>query len=160
MSGVQHLTVAADEAEQRLDRWFRKRFPAVSQGQVEKLCRKGAIRVDGGRVKASTRIGPGQSVRVPPLPPAGPGREGGAGAPARPAAPKPVDHALAETVRAAVIFRDPQMIVLNKPAGLAVQGGTGQTRHLGAALAALHFERDDDPRLVHRLDKDTSGILV
>ncbi|MEL6575940.1 MAG: RluA family pseudouridine synthase [Pseudomonadota bacterium] len=163
MSRVQHLTVASDEAEQRLDRWFRKRFPALSQGQLEKLCRKGEIRVDGGRVKASTRIGPGQSVRVPPLPllPPGSGAEGGpALSPARPAAPKRVDDALAETVRQAVIFRDAQMIVLNKPAGLAVQGGTGQTRHLGAALAALHFERDDDPRLVHRLDKDTSGILV
>ncbi|MEM7499672.1 MAG: RluA family pseudouridine synthase [Pseudomonadota bacterium] len=166
MSGVQHLTVAADEAEQRLDRWFRKRFPQLNQGQLEKLCRKGAVRVDGGRVKASTRIGPGQSVRVPPLPEARAeageavaGRVEGRG-PAKPAAVRSVDEALAEEVRRAVIFRDEHMIVLDKPPGLAVQGGTGQTRHLGAALPALRFGREDDPRLVHRLDKDTSGVLV
>jgi 23S rRNA pseudouridine955/2504/2580 synthase len=70
MAGVEHLTIAADEAEQRLDRWFRKRFPHVSQGRIERMCRKGEIRVDGGRVKAASRVAPGQVVRVPPLPPA------------------------------------------------------------------------------------------
>ena len=68
MSGVQRLTVGPDEAEQRLDRWFRRQFPQVTQGRLEKLCRKGEVRVDGGRVKTSTRIAPGQVVRVPPLP--------------------------------------------------------------------------------------------
>ena len=66
MSGVQQVTIGEDEAEQRLDRWFRKRWPHVSQGRIEKMCRKGEIRVDGGRVKAATRIEPGQTVRVPP----------------------------------------------------------------------------------------------
>ncbi|MHA1528259.1 MAG: RluA family pseudouridine synthase [Alphaproteobacteria bacterium] len=153
MSGVQHLTVSPDDAEQRLDRWFRRQFPQVTQGRLEKLCRKGEVRVDGGRVKTSTRVGPGQVVRVPPLPEA---REDIAARtpPAGPSADEA--RALAD----AVVFRDDHLIVLNKPPGLAVQGGTGQHRHLVAMLAALRFGRDDDPRLVHRLDKDTSGLLV
>jgi len=157
VSGVQLLTVGPDEAEQRLDRWFRRRFPHVSQGRLEKLCRKGELRVDGGRVKASTRIGPGQVVRVPPLPEAEEAPEPTAAPAPAPAAP---DKAEAAALAAAVIWRDDHMIVLNKPAGLAVQGGTKQARHLGAMLGALRFGRDEDPRLVHRLDKDTSGLLV
>ncbi len=153
MSGVQHLTVVPDEAEQRLDRWFRRQFPQVTQGRLEKLCRKGEVRVDGGRVKTSTRVVPGQVVRVPPLPEP---REEPAARP-EPAGPSAIEsRALAD----AVVFRDDHLIVLNKPPGLAVQGGTGQHRHLVAMLAALRFGRTDDPRLVHRLDKDTSGLLV
>ena len=68
MSGVQTLTVAPGEGEQRIDRWLRRRFPHVSQGRIEKMCRKGDVRVEGGRVKASTRLEAGQSVRVPPMP--------------------------------------------------------------------------------------------
>ena len=152
MSGVQHLTVGAEEAEQRLDRWFRRQFPHVPQGRIEKMCRKGEIRVDGARAKSATRIAPGQVVRVPPLPDEAP----------PPPAPRETGPSEAEAreIRAAVVFRDEHMIVLNKPAGLAVQGGTGQHRHLGALLPALRFGREDDPRLVHRLDKDTSGLLV
>jgi len=153
VSGVRHLAVGPDEAEQRLDRWFRRQFPQVTQGRLEKLCRKGEVRVDGGRVKASTRVGPGQVVRVPPLPEA---RDDMAARP-QPAGPSTAEaRALAD----AVVFSDDHLIVLNKPPGLAVQGGTGQHRHLVAMLAALRFGRDDDPRLVHRLDKDTSGLLV
>ena len=154
MTGVQQVTIGEDEAEQRLDRWFRKRWPHVSQGRIEKMCRKGEIRVDGGRVKAATRVEPGQVVRVPPLPEAT----------ERPARPEPpqrrVDQADAEMLHRAVLFRDKHVIVLNKPPGLAVQGGSGQKRHLGSLLSALRFGREDDPRLVHRLDKDTSGVLV
>ena len=152
MSGVENLTIAHDEPEQRLDRWFRKRFPHVPQGRIEKMCRKGEIRVDGGRVKAATRIGPGQVVRVPPLPPT-------ADAPV-PAVPPEPDADAARTLLDAIIYRDDDLIVLNKPAGLAVQGGTNQRTHLGALLPALQFGRADDPRLIHRLDKDTSGLLV
>jgi 23S rRNA pseudouridine955/2504/2580 synthase len=153
MSRLQHLTVGLDEAEQRLDRWFRRQFPQVTQGRLEKLCRKGEVRVDGGRVKTSTRIGPGQVVRVPPLPDAPATLADRIG----PAGPSPAE---AQAMTDAVLFRDDHMIVLNKPAGLAVQGGTGQQRHLAAMLPALRFGRNDDPRLVHRLDKDTSGLLV
>lgn len=155
MTGVRQLTVGPDEAEQRLDRWFRRQFPQVNQGRLEKLCRKGEIRVDGGRVKTSTRIGPGQVVRVPPLP--DPPPETGAVSPREPAGPSDDE---AREIRQAVVWRDDHMIVLNKPPGLAVQGGSGQARHLGTLLEALRFGRADDPRLVHRLDKDTSGLLV
>lgn len=156
MSAVAMITVGPDEAEQRIDRWFRKRFPHIGQGRIEKMCRKGEIRVDGGRVKASSRVGPGQVVRVPPLP-----EDGGQPRTAPPGRKQPPisDEARAQ-IQHAVIHRDEHIIVLNKPPGLAVQGGTGQSLHLGALLPALRFERDDDPRLVHRLDRDTSGVLV
>jgi 23S rRNA pseudouridine955/2504/2580 synthase len=151
MSGVQHLTVAGDEAEQRLDRWLRRRFPHVTQGRIEKLCRRGEIRIDGGRVRAASRLAPGQVVRVPPLP------DAPAEPPTRGAGLDPGD---AEAIRAAVLYRDDRMIVLNKPPGLPVQGGSGVTHHLGRLVPALRFGREDDPRLVHRIDKDTSGLLV
>jgi 23S rRNA pseudouridine955/2504/2580 synthase len=156
MVAVEHLTVGADEAEQRLDRWFRRRFPHVAQGRIEKMCRKGEIRVDGARVKAATRIAPGQVVRVPPLPAAEDARS--VAAPA--AIPPEPDAEHAREIRDVVLFRDDHIIVLNKPPGLAVQGGTGQRTHLAALLPALRFGRPDDPRLIHRLDRDTSGLLV
>lgn len=152
MSGVQMLTVAPDEADQRLDRWFRRRFPHVGQGRIEKMCRKGEIRVDGGRVKASTRLAAGQKVRIPPLP------EAEASEAPRPAAR--ITPADAEAIRQAVIHQDAAMIVLNKPPGLATQGGSGQRRHVDALSQALVGEGEERPRLVHRLDRDTSGILV
>jgi 23S rRNA pseudouridine955/2504/2580 synthase len=149
MSGVQHITVGEDDGEQRLDRWLRRHFPQVNQGQVEKMCRKGDLRVDKGRVKANTRLAVGQIVRVPPLPET----------PA-PVHPRQVSRADAEMIRACVIYRDADVLVLNKPSGLAVQGGSGQSRHVDGMAEALMFERDEPPRLVHRLDKDTSGVLV
>ncbi|MEM7189296.1 MAG: RluA family pseudouridine synthase [Pseudomonadota bacterium] len=153
MTGVQQVTVADDEAEQRLDRWFRRRWPHVGQGRIEKMCRKGEIRVDGGRAKPATRVAPGQVVRIPPLP--------ADDAPRPVAEPRTkVDGGDAKMLQDAVLFRDDHMIALNKPPGLAVQGGSKQRRHLGAMLEALRFGRDDDPRLVHRLDRDTSGVLV
>lgn len=151
MSGVQTLTVGSDEGDQRLDRWFRRHFPLISQGRIEKLCRKGEIRVDGGRVRASTRVAVGQKVRVPPL--------GEAPPPAM--APRPrVSDADADMIRAAVIWRDDHLIVLNKPAGLPSQGGSGHLRHVDGLSEALRFGAEDKPRLVHRLDKDTSGVLL
>ncbi|MEX5730118.1 23S rRNA pseudouridine955/2504/2580 synthase [Rhodovulum iodosum] len=151
MSGVQSLTVDAGEGDQRLDRWFRRRFPHIGQGRIEKMCRKGEIRVDGGRVKPATRVEEGQTVRVPPLP------EPGEVA----AAPKPaVSQADAEMIRAAVIYRDDDILALNKPPGLAAQGGSGQRRHVDGLSEALRFGAAEKPRLVHRLDKDTSGVLL
>jgi 23S rRNA pseudouridine955/2504/2580 synthase len=152
MSGVQHVTVAEGEGDQRLDRWLRRRFPQVSQGRIEKMCRKGEIRLDGGRVKASSRVEEGQQVRVPPLPDAAP-------------APKPegagIADADAKMIRACVLYRDDDILVLNKPPGLPTQGGTGQgNRHVDALAEALTFGAEEKPRLVHRLDKDTSGVLV
>ncbi len=149
MSRVQLIEIAEDEAAQRLDRWFRRRFPVISQGRIEKMCRKGEIRVDGGRVKASTRLEAGQSVRVPPLP----------DAPAPPQIAR-VSDADAELMRRAVLWRDDHLIALNKPPGLPTQGGSKQSRHVDGLAEALTDGMDDKPRLLHRLDKDTSGVLL
>ena len=151
MSSVQNLTISHDEGDQRLDRWLKRMFPHLGQGRVEKMCRKGEIRVDGGRVKASTRLEAGQTVRLPPLP--APGSQNHI-------ARSRVTAADAEMIRKCVIYRDDDILVLNKPAGLAVQGGSKTTRHVDGMAEALRFEQPEDPRLVHRLDKDTSGVLV
>lgn len=154
MSGVQHLTVEPEETEQRLDRWFKRRFPHVPHGRVEKMLRKGEIRLDGARAKAADRVSAGQTVRVPPLPEPGEAEQ----RPAKPA--QAVSEADQEMLRACVLYKDADVIVLDKPPGLPVQGGSGQSRHLDGMLGALSFERSDAPRLVHRLDKDTSGVLL
>lgn len=148
---VQTRTVAADEADIRLDRWFRRHLPQVTHGLLEKYLRTGQVRVDGRRAKANQRLEPGQQIRIPPLP----------SQPAPPAAkPAPrINEGEAEAVRAMVIHRDAHVIAINKPPGLAVQGGTGTTKHLDALLDALRFD-GERPRLVHRLDKDTSGVLL
>jgi 23S rRNA pseudouridine955/2504/2580 synthase len=152
MSGVKTLTVSEDEGEQRLDKWFKRRFPHVTQGAVEKMCRTGQVRVDGGRAKASDRVAPGMTVRVPPLPdaeaPSRP-REGG------------ISNADIKMIQSAILFKDEHIIVLNKPAGLPSQGGSGQgDRHVDGLTEALKFGYKDRPKLVHRLDKDTSGVLM
>lgn len=151
MSRVQTVTVAPDEADQRLDRWMKKRFPQVSQGMIEKFCRKGEIRVEGGRVKSATRLEAGQSVRIPPLPDE-----------AAPVIQRTrISDADAKMIRNCVIYRDDHVIALNKPPGLAVQGGSGQAdRHVDALSDALIFDAEEKPRLVHRLDRDTSGVLL
>ncbi|MEZ5771492.1 MAG: RluA family pseudouridine synthase [Defluviimonas denitrificans] len=152
MSGVRTLTVAEAEGESRLDRWLKKRFPQITQGAIEKMCRTGQIRVDGGRVKASTRIGPGAQVRVPPLPKAD------APAPKREVSIADDD---ARMIQAAVLWKDDHIIALNKPPGLPSQGGSGQgNRHVDGLTGALMFGYKDRPKLVHRLDKDTSGVLL
>lgn len=148
MKAVLTIPVSADDGDVRIDRWFKRRFPKLTQGQIEKMLRTGQVRVDGARAKASDRLSAGQIVRVPPLPDA---------------APRPVDGVGAKDeayARELVIFKDADVIVLNKPAGLAVQGGTKTTRHIDALLPALKFEREEKPKLVHRLDRDTSGCLV
>jgi 23S rRNA pseudouridine955/2504/2580 synthase len=150
VSAVRHVTVQPEDADQRLDRWVRRLFPHVTQGRLERMCRKGEIRIDGGRARPSARLQPGQSVRLPPLPV-------DEGPPAAAVAVAPADAAM---IRAAVIYRDDHVIALNKPPGLAVQGGSGQTRHVDALAEALRFDRDEKPRLVHRLDRDTSGVLI
>ncbi len=153
MSGVTMIRVGADEGDQRLDRWLKKRFPQLTQGAVEKLCRTGQLRVDGGRVKAATRIEAGQEVRVPPLPAAEP-------VPAKPRAAQP-DPSDTQMIQAAVLWKDEHIIALNKPPGLPSQGGSGQgDRHVDGLTAALMFGYKDRPKLVHRLDKDTSGVLL
>ena len=151
MSAVQLIDIGSDEGDQRLDRWFRRRFPHVPQGRIEKMCRKGEIRLDGGRVKSSTRVTVGQTVRVPPLP------DGAAPTPTKGPVISDDDAAM---MRSMVLYRDDHIIALNKPAGLPTQGGSKQKRHIDGLSAALMFDADEKPRLVHRLDKDTSGVLI
>jgi len=152
MSRVQTIEIGRDDADQRLDRWFRRQFPHISHGVIEKLCRKGEIRVDGGRVKANSRLQAGQMVRVPPLP------DDVIDAPATTRVK--ITDADAAMMRNMVLYRDDHIIALNKPPGLPTQGGTGQTRHIDGLSDALCFGLDEKPRLVHRLDKDTSGVLL
>jgi 23S rRNA pseudouridine955/2504/2580 synthase len=151
MSRVQTVTIGPGDSDQRLDRWFKRLFPHIGQGRIEKMCRKGDLRVDGGRVKASTRLQTGQSVRIPPLPE--PGQVV--------SRPKPTtsdaDVALMQSM---VIYKDDDIIALNKLPGLPTQGGSKQVRHIDGMSEALCFGYDEKPRLVHRLDKDTSGILL
>lgn len=152
MNAVKLLTVSVDEGEQRLDRWFKRRFPQLTQGAVEKLCRTGQVRVDGGRAKASDRVAPGMEIRVPPLPTGD--------APSRPATGG-VSAADTKMIQDCVIFKDEHLIIINKPPGLPSQGGSGQgDRHVDGLTEALKFGYKDRPKLVHRLDKDTSGLLM
>lgn len=149
---VDTVTVRAEDGAGRLDRWFRRRYPTLGHGRLEKLLRTGQIRVDGKRAKAGDRVEPGQAIRVPPLPSAD-GQERPRPAPRL----RPNDAAM---LQQAVLYRDGSAIVINKPAGLAVQGGTKAERHIDGMLDALCFDGDERPRLVHRLDKDTSGVLL
>ncbi len=152
MSDVQLITVTEDEGEQRLDRWFKKRFPQVTQGHVEKMCRTGQVRVDSSRCKASDHVTPGQTIRIPPLPDA-----------AAPVARRAGSYSAADEkmIQNAVLWKDEHIIILNKPPGLPSQGGSGQgDRHVDGLTEALKFGYKDRPKLVHRLDKDTSGLLM
>ncbi len=215
MAEVETRTVVADEAGMRLDRWFKAHYPDLAFGHLQKLLRSGQVRVDGGRVKTSTRLDPGQAVRVPPLgvargatdnadpsdddlagegAPAGAGRrqpsppswgragEGGAGAggragrtaaphrtppqggreSARTATSQPTAYLAksANQLRDMILHEDDEVFVFNKPAGLAVQGGSGLSNHVDAMLEAFRDRKGQKPRLVHRLDRETSGVLV
>jgi 23S rRNA pseudouridine955/2504/2580 synthase len=142
--------VGDDESGMRLDRWLRRRFPLISISHLMKIVRKGEVRVAGRRADVSTRLVPGESVRVPPLRPAA-----GQGVPASCASPG--DR---EAIRAMTLFEDRDVIVLDKPYGLAVQGGSGTKRHIDGMLEALANKQGERPILVHRLDRDTSGVLL
>ncbi|MGE3302673.1 MAG: pseudouridine synthase [Hyphomonadaceae bacterium] len=147
---VYSLPVLEEDGAVRLDRWLRRRFPHLGQGQVEKLIRTGQVRVDGARAKASDRVSAGQMIRIPPFPQSAPRGEAEARVSAQ-------DE---KFVRSLVLHRDDHLIAINKPAGLAVQGGTKTARHLDALLDGLRFESEHRPKLIHRLDRDTSGVLL
>ena len=155
MSGVETREVDADEAGMRLDRWFKQHYPGLGFGALQKLLRTGQVRVDGGRAKADMRLSAGQAVRVPPL--AVDGRGGGGG-------PVTVNtirgRTDADALRAMLLHEDEATYVLDKPPGLATQGGSGVVRHVDGMLEAWRNRKGEKPRLVHRLDRDTSGVLV
>lgn len=148
---VDTRTITEDEADIRLDRWVRRHFPGVQQSAIQKACRTGQIRVDGKRVETGLRLVPGQNVRVPPLP---------AGPPPRIQLKAGPDPALRRELEQMLLYRDDHLFVLDKPHGLAVQGGPGIARHLDGMLDGLRDEGGPRPKLVHRLDRDTSGVLV
>jgi 23S rRNA pseudouridine955/2504/2580 synthase len=149
MRQVRTLFVDAGEDGSRVDRWFKRRWPHLNHIQLNKLLRSGQIRVDGGRVKANTLLAAGAQVRVPPFPDAAETAEKREGI-------SPRDAAFA---RSLVLYEDDQVLALNKPSGLAVQGGTKTSHHVDRLLSAWG-EGLERPRLVHRLDRDTSGVLL
>jgi 23S rRNA pseudouridine955/2504/2580 synthase len=146
---AQTRIVTEDETDIRLDRWVRRHFPGTQQSLIQKWCRTGHLRVDDAKAETGTRLAPGQAVKVPPM---------DAPVPVKP--PSRVDPNDARDLQKAVIYRDEQILVINKPYGLPVQGGPGITRHLDGMLDALRFDADHRPRLVHRLDRDTTGVLL
>lgn len=154
MSGVLNKLVQADEGGMRLDRWFKKHFPSLPHIKLQKLLRSGQVRVDGKRAEASSRLVEGQGVRVPPLPDE-------AAEPLRKSTQTTyVPKGMIKDLEDRILYIDDDILVINKPYGLAVQGGTGTNVHLDAALEELKFGMPEKPRLVHRLDKDTAGVLV
>jgi len=151
MAGIDHKQVESDEAGMRLDRWFKVHYPGLGFGHLQKLLRSGQVRVNGARVETSTRLAAGQDVRVPPLQTDD----------VRAAAPAVVRRSGdREVLTAAILHEDAHVIVLNKPAGLAVQGGSGLTRHVDAMLESYTDRHGRKPKLVHRLDRDTAGVLI
>jgi 23S rRNA pseudouridine955/2504/2580 synthase len=151
VTAVKTRRVDKDEAGMRLDRWFKRHYPGLGFAHLQKLLRSGQVRVNGARVATSTRLAAGQEVRVPPLK-AGDAQQG---APA--VLRRSGDR---EALEAAILHEDGQVIVFNKPAGLAVQGGSGVTRHLDAMLETFADRQGRKPKLVHRLDRETAGVLV
>ena len=148
MSGARQQAVGRDEDGMRLDRWFGVHFPQVTFGHLQKLIRTGQVRIDSGRAKTNSRLTTGQLVRVPPL-----------DAEVRRIEQK-VDAADANFLRDLIVYEDDELYVFNKPSGLASQGGSGTKRHMDGLLKSLPNKAGEPPRLVHRLDRDTSGVLV
>jgi 23S rRNA pseudouridine955/2504/2580 synthase len=149
MNAVEQRAVAADETDIRLDRWFKRHFPALGHGRLQKLLRTGQVRVDGKRAQANARLAEGQTIRIPPLPDSDEPKS-------TPSVLRPQD---ADDLRAMVLHEDDALIAINKPSGLAVQGGSKTRRHIDGMLASL-APKGERYRLVHRLDRDTSGLLV
>jgi 23S rRNA pseudouridine955/2504/2580 synthase len=158
-AAVKTANVDAEDDGARLDRWFRRHYPAVSHGQLEKLLRTGQVRLDGKRVKAGDRISTGQIIRLPPQIERTHKAVDLSSTNTQAIAPQPSEQArrLAEGL---VIHKDSSVLVLNKPSGLATQGGSGITEHVDGLLEHLAHGKRQKPKLVHRLDRDTSGVLV
>ena len=150
MPGVEIKKVKAEDDGMRLNRWFMKYYPNLTLGRLQKLLRTKQIKVDGKRAETSLKLAAGSEVRVPPMDEQ---PETGANRPE-------ISRRDAEFILSLVIYKDDNILVLNKPSGLAVQGGTNTSRHVDGMLEALRFELNEKPKLVHRIDKDTSGVLV
>lgn len=150
MAGVKIVKIKQEDDGVRLNRWFLKYYPGLSLGRLNKLLRTKQIKVNGGRVEAATKLEVGQEIRLPPL-------DNEQQTEGKKDFVSARDVAFMQSL---VIFKDKNILVLNKPSGLAVQGGTNTDRHVDGMLDALKFEAAEKPRLVHRIDKNTSGLLV
>ena len=150
-------TIESDDDGIRLDRWFKRHYPNVTHVLLEKLLRKGEVRLDGKRAKAADRVMAGQAMRLPPqVIHAKDQRSEKSVAEARhPLASKDMGS-LADRI----LYMDKQVIVIDKPPGLATQGGSGLSKHVDGMLDSLQYEKPTRPKLVHRLDRDTSGVLL
>jgi 23S rRNA pseudouridine955/2504/2580 synthase len=150
-TGVQTVAVTPDESGMRVDRFLEARFPRLSFSHIQRIIRKGELRVNGRRAQPKDRLQAGQAVRIPPLHLDQP-------------RPVSVERAAAnetlDFLRSIALHEDDDVLVLNKPMGLAVQGGSGTTRHLDGLLEVMRDAKGQRPRLVHRLDKDTAGCLL
>ena len=150
-TGVQTLVVEPDEADMRVDRFLVARFPQLAFTHIQRIVRKGELRIDGKRAQPNDRLVAGQKVRIPPL---------------KLDQPRPVSRSAAkdqddrEFLKSITLYEDKDVLIINKPMGLAVQGGSGTKRHVDGLLEALKDDDGQKPRLVHRLDKDTAGCLV
>jgi len=154
MADPRSFTVTEDDDGIRLDRWFKRHSPDISFNMVSRWARTGALRVNGKRATPGDRIEAGQTIEFPPAD-ATPARTG---RPERQREPLTAEEE--ELVREMVIYEDPTAFVLNKPPGLATQGGTKTHQHLDRLLDGLEDDAGNRPKLVHRLDKDTSGALL
>lgn len=151
---VETIKVKKDDSGLRVDRWFRVHFPEVGYGYLQKLLRSGQVRVNSKRVQANDRLESGDEIRVPKVV-----RTPPAGAPSV-KAPLGVSKGDRDIIERAILFEDELVLVLNKPFGLAVQGGSGTKKHIDGILAGMADRFGDRPRLVHRLDRDTTGVLL
>lgn len=142
--------VTEDESDIRLDRWFKRHFPELGHGMLQRLLRTGQIRVDGKRAEASTRLAAGQIIRIPPM----------VVAPVPAAVDEKRQARERDRLKSMILYEDDDVLVLNKPAGLAVQGGTGLRDSIDDRLRAYISAKGEKPKLVHRLDRDTSGVLL
>ena len=150
-TGVQMIVVDADDDGMRVDRWFKRHFPTLALSHLAKICRKGEVRLDGKRVDTSTRVTTGARLRVPPL---------SLTAPEKPRVARPVSAEDQRAIRDMILFEDKDLMVLNKPYGLAVQCGSGMKKHIDGMLESLADAKGNRPVLVHRLDRDTAGVLL
>jgi len=150
---VQNVAVTPDEAGMRVDRFLEARFPGLSFSHIQRIIRKGELRVDGKRAQPKDRFKGGEKVRIPPLRLDAPRSRTPGGE---------ADRTTREFLQSIILYEDADLMVINKPMGLAVQGGSGTTRHLDGMLEVLRQPGPDGqrPRLVHRLDKDTAGCLL
>ena len=149
MPKVEIVTIKDQDDGMRLNRWFLKYYPNLPLARLQKLLRTKQIKVDGKKAEVSLKLCSGQQLRIPPINDEMTEVEKGK-----------ISKTDEEFIKSLVVYKDENIIVLNKPSGVAVQGGTNTKHHIDGMLEALRFEKEEAPRLVHRIDKDTSGILV